>query len=183
VSERICSIPGCGRPHYARGWCNMHWHRWCTHGDPEKVLVIRGDDKRRFWSHVDKTEGCWLWTGSPVGKGYGRIGISGHGVLVHRFAYELLVGPIPEGLTIDHVKANGCTSKLCVKAIADEFGPAHLEAVTPRENNLRGDCYSGVNARKTHCSRGHPYDLANTYITPEGFRQCRACRRYRYKHH
>jgi hypothetical protein len=63
-------------------------------------------------------------------------------VLAHRYAYTLLVGPISDGFTIDHVKDRGCISTLCVKAIADEHGPAHLEPVTMVENNLRGQSIS-----------------------------------------
>jgi hypothetical protein len=87
------------------------------------------------------------------------------------------MGPIPEGMTLDHVKANGCTSTACVKAIADEHGPAHLEPVTNRENVLRSDSISARNARKTHCPQGHPYDEANTYVSRQGGRNCRACHR------
>lgn len=179
MTERTCSYSGCDSPHYGRGWCGMHYQRWRVHGDPGKVLHIRNDPERRFWSKVDKTQGCWRWTGEVGPKGYGRFRVGGRGFLAHRFAYELMVGPIPDGYTIDHVRANGCTSKACVKAIADEHGPAHLEPVTNQENNLRGDSYSGRNARKTHCPAGHPYDDVNTYITPKGFRQCRMCRRQR----
>ena len=78
---------------------------------------------------------CWLWMGAKQGKGYGCFCWGGRSksVLAHRFAYEVLVGPVPEGLTIDHA----CLNKLCVKAIADEHGPAHLEVVTRSENSRR----------------------------------------------
>jgi hypothetical protein len=132
----------------------------------------------RFWPKVQKTKTCWLWTGAKDGRGYGTLqrGRRGEGqVKAHVLAYELLVGPVPEGLELDHVKANGCISKRCVKAVADEFGPAHLEPVTRRENQLRGDGMGSRNARKTHCPQGHPYDEANTYHY-RARRQCRICR-------
>src|SRR6266496_2265386 len=88
----------------------------------------------RFWAKVDRSGGsraCWLWTGKTGRDGYGRIGLGGRGALVrvraHRFAYELLIGPIPDGLQIDHL----CRVRHCVN-------PAHLEPVTQRENILRG---------------------------------------------
>lgn len=95
----------------------------------------------RFWAKVTKTETCWLWTGAVTSRGYGCVGIGGKRYLTHRVAYEALVGPIPAGLTIDHVKPR-CTSKLCCN-------PAHLEPVTQAENNRRAA------ALITHCKRGH----------------------------
>jgi hypothetical protein len=135
--------------------------------------------EERFWAKVDKDDGtgCWLYTGRPNSRGYGWFTIGAHGVLVHRLAYELLVGPIPEGMTLDHVKERGCTSRLCVKAVADEHGPAHLEPVTNAENVLRGDGWGARNARKTHCPKGHPYSGANLRISPKGYRVCRECER------
>ena len=96
--------------------------------------------------------------------------------LAHRFAYETFVGPIPEGLTIDHL----CRIRHCVN-------PEHLEAVTDRVNILRGEGISAQHARATHCPQGHPYDLINTYVAPDGDRDCRDCRRqsmvrYRQRH-
>lgn len=120
----------------------------------------------RFWEKVDRSGSCWLWTGQVDGQGYGRFFISGHGQLgAHRVAYELMAGPIPEGLHIDHL----CRVRHCVN-------PAHLEPVTPRQNALRGEGAAATNAAKTHCPQGHPYDEANTY-TGLGRRACRACNR------
>jgi len=101
--------------------------RWLRNGDPlDSGKYIVGDDERRFWSYVEKTETCWLWTGHLTDDGYGRLGINGQLVLAHRFAYELLVGPIPEGLHLDHL----CRVRHCVK-------PDDLEPVTPAENVRR----------------------------------------------
>lgn len=84
----------------------------------------------------------------------------------HRYAYEHFIGPIPEGLQVDHL----CRVRNCVN-------PDHLEAVTCRENVLRGDGVAAANARATHCPQGHAYDEANTYTWTNGGRHCRACAR------
>lgn len=81
----------------------------------------------RFWSKVAKRDDdCWLWTGARNSRGYGQWGVNGRSRSVHRVAYEALVGPIPDGLTIDHL----CSNKLCVN-------PEHLEPVTGAENTAR----------------------------------------------
>lgn len=127
-----------------------------------------------FYAKVRKGRGrnaCWLWTGSQNGTGYGsfhiRLPNGGRTMaLAHRWAYEHEVGPIPEGLTLDHL----CRVPLCVRV-------THLEPVTNAENIRRGD--GGAHHRaKTHCPQGHPYDAENTYIYPSnGRRGCRICDR------
>lgn len=127
----------------------------------------------RFWTKVDVSQGptgCWLWMGSLTDRGYGapfRLD-DDRKVSPHRLAYELLVGPIPEGLQLDHL----CRVRNCVN-------PAHLEPVTCQENLLRGMTWAAFNSRKTHCKHGHPFDEANTRIAPDGSRACRACGRER----
>ena len=128
----------------------------------------------RFWAKVEKTtspDGCWVWLGSVNNQGYGSVRTKpkpAGPTLVHRYAYEMLVGPIPEDRELDH----RCRNRRCVN-------PAHLEVVTRSENCSRGD--SGLawalhQRAKTHCPRGHPYDLFNTYYDKNGGRQCRICR-------
>lgn len=120
----------------------------------------------RFWRKVDKSSGpngCWLWTDSASGTGYGYLGIggrSGRRCQAHRLVYELVVGPIPEGLQIDHI----CRVRRCVR-------PDHLRVVTQRENLLAGEGVSAKNAVKTECKRGHPLE---SYV-PGKSRQCRVC--------
>lgn len=116
---------------------------------------------------VDPRSMCWRWTGYTDRDGYGRLG----GALVHRVVYRLLVGPIPaERPQLDHVAEWGCTSRACC-------WPGHLEPVTPRVNVLRSRSWAAVNAAKTECIHGHPYDLVNTYWRPgtPDHRDCRAC--------
>jgi hypothetical protein len=160
----------CGRPTRKRGWCTKHYQRWRAHGDPTFVLEIHGDDERRIRSKIKKTPAHWEWTGTIGSEGYGFFRTPDGQLLAHRVVWELLVGPIPEGLTLDHIKER-CGLRSCVKVLADEFGPAHLEPVTRGENSLRGDGPTAVNARKTHCPRGHPYEYAY------GQRICRECLR------
>lgn len=122
---------------------------------------------KRFIAKIALGDGCWLWTGHVGQNGYGKFyptwAGGTKGVYAHRFAYELFVGPIAPKLTIDHL----CRVRNCVR-------PAHLEAVTQRENLRRSPL---GHAAKTHCPQGHAYDEANTRINPGGGRECRACGR------
>lgn len=124
---------------------------------------------QRFWAKIDKDGpgGCWIWLGvrASQGQGYGRRTINGTKVYVHRWAYERFVGPIPDGLTIDHL----CRNSLCCN-------PDHLEVVTGRENTLRSENPTALHARQTHCLRGHPFDDNNTYRY-KNRRICRTCAR------
>lgn len=128
--------------------------------------------KQRFYEKVSlpNSDGCMLWTGAVV-KGYGHFRAEDQAVRAHRLAYELLVGPIPEGLTIDHVKDRGCKSKLCCN-------PNHLEPVTRAVNTGRGN-QARVWAPKTHCPQNHEFTPENTYVRLSGLRECRRCRRDR----
>lgn len=130
----------------------------------------------KFWSKVNKTETCWLWTRGLV-YGYGQFHATIDGKKyhrAHRYAYEATVGPIPTGLVLDHI----CRVRNCVR-------PDHLRAVTDRENTLepRSESPSRKNAEKTHCSHGHPLSGENLIMRADRckhpdrrFRECRICR-------
>lgn len=127
-------------------------------------------EAERFWEKVDTSGDCWEWTAYKLPTGYGRFRVGGadknggHIVMAHRWAYEVLVGQILEGLVLDHL----CRNPGCVN-------PNHLEPVTDRENLRRGMGWSGRNARKTHCPEGHEYTDENTHRDSIDRRKCRIC--------
>ncbi|WP_082495325.1 HNH endonuclease signature motif containing protein [Aeromicrobium sp. Leaf291] len=128
-------------------------------------------DQRRFWQKVRKTQTCWLWTAQVSNQGYGSFYVrlpKGWRIRrAHRVAWWLLRGPVPGELVLDHI----CRVRRCVN-------PDHLEVVTPSTNTLRGIGPTAINARKTHCKRGHEFTPEN--IIPQNggrYRACRQCAR------
>jgi hypothetical protein len=130
----------------------------------------------RFWSKAaPQGGGCWIWRAAMSG-GYGVYVVDSRMFRAHRVAYEALIGPIPDGLQLDHL----CRNRGCVN-------PLHTEPVTQIENIRRGEAGvpSGAQQRaKTHCPQGHQYNPENTYVRKNGHRLCRPCnaeaqRRYR----
>ncbi len=121
----------------------------------------------RFLSKIEVTDSCWIWTGriGAEPKPYGSFYTDGKDIKAHRFAYELFIRKIPDGLTIDHL----CRNHSCVN-------PSHLEAVTNRENILRGVSIVAKQARKTHCKNGHPL-IAGNLVRSVKHRECLICRR------
>lgn len=111
-------------------------------------------------------DSCWNWTSADNGTGYGQISINDKTFLAHRISYQLFRGKIPEDLHIDHL----CRNRGCVN-------PDHLEAVTHKENMIRG---RSNNRLKTHCPQGHEYTEDNTYVSGNK-RTCKTCRRIKDK--
>lgn len=122
----------------------------------------------RFNAKVQpRATGCIEWTGGKTTTGYGVFYTEeGRLTMAHRWAYAHSVGPVPDGMSIDHL----CRNRACVN-------PGHLEPVTQRTNLLRGRTVPAANAAKTHCPKSHPLSGPNLYVDPQGGRRCRICRR------
>lgn len=169
-----CKVEDCNRTdHTALGFCNAHYQRLYKYGSPT-ASAPRRTDMERFMSKVDTSGDCWEWVaGIDVGTGYGRFHWRGQPGWAHRVSYELHVGPIPDGLQIDHL----CRNRACVN-------PAHLQPVPPRVNMLRSMAPSAITVRTNRCKRGHEFTPENTYLRPDnGHRQCRECIRLRGRKH
>lgn len=157
--------------------CNRCYERAQVSGDmpppmfrgalPPEVGSLTELPDRLTAKFITDESGCWLWIGETSEGGYGRVRWYGQRKMAHRLSYELLVGAIPDGLQLDHL----CRVRNCIN-------PEHLEAVTPRENLIRGTGFVAENAAKTHCPQGHPYAGENLAVY-DGYRArwCRTCKR------
>lgn len=175
--KRLCDVEGCERSRKAYQFCNLHYQRWRRFGDPlytRNPSYMHGTPSERFWAKVDKngpehpTLGpCWVWMGALKAKGYGHFTMPGRSSMAHRFAYEDMVGRIPDGFECDHL----CNRRSCVR-------PSHIAIVEHSVNVLRSTSFSAVNSAKTHCSKGHAYAVFGR-PKPSGGRTCRECERLR----
>ena len=168
-----CNIKNCngigrlsysGKRSFTRGYCGAHYDKWYTYGD---ALFTKQDYLENFLSKVifpeDYINDCWGWTGWTDSNGYGKFRLGdGKRPAHHRASYILLVDDNIGGLDIDHL----CRNPVC-------SNPNHLEAVTGRENTIRGISPPAVNSKKTHCKLGHEFTPDNTW--GKNVRICRTC--------
>lgn len=166
MPKGTCQEDGCVRVAHAQGRCNRHYMRALRAGTV--MPLTRPTSEQRFWSKVDRDGPvpdyrpdlgpCWLWTAATYPGGYGSF--AGTPTRAHRWAYENVIGPIPDGLHLDHL----CRIPPCVN-------PSHLEPVTNAENHRRAA------AAVTRCNNGHEYTPQNTRVDRHGWRKCRVCDR------
>lgn len=188
-----CDVECCSEPAKRRGLCAKHYRRWYKLEGSSlagPTVVTHQHDLTRFWAKVaagpvptyaPALGPCWLWAGSVDRDDYGKFAVTTTTGRVrhcraHRWAYEARVGPIPEGLTLDHL----CRVRRCVR-------PSHLEPVMSAVNTMRGQGPAASNAAKTHCKRRHEFTPGNTYHKqqPSGSmtRACKECGRQRSREH
>ena len=180
-----CAHVGCDRESKTKGYCQKHYLRFWRHGTTdtrERMHGVPAPD--RFWTHVQRGGPDECWPYSPVSDrdGYGRFNAASDGraaMLAHRYAYELLVGPIPDGAPLDHqchepdsgcVNGAACPHRACVN-------PAHLKPSTNRDNSLRGNSPSIVAARADLCMAGlHRFSEVGWRVIDDN-RWCAECAR------
>lgn len=169
-ATRTCSVDGCAREFFSKNFCKAHYLRNYKYGDPLAGKPMAGLSYRdRLLSKIAKSSetGCWNWTGASSAGGYGRFNFKGkRGYPAHRAAYEVFVGPVPDGLVIDHL----CRNRGCIN-------PDHLEPVTPRENLVRGESVVAAGMKRNACKVGHELSGENLGVSSVGGRRCVECDR------
>lgn len=163
IHKLVCYF--CGSENSSRFARRHHEREHSENAYPVEAMNIQ-----RFWQKVNPASAleCWIWNANMHYKGYGLFGRDGKTLKAHRFSYETMIGPIPDGLVLDHL----CRVRSCVN-------PYHLDPVTSGVNTRRGLCNS-TRPLKTHCPHGHEYSEGNIYleVAKDGgkVRHCRACR-------
>lgn len=179
MAERTCSFPGCEKRPHAHGLCGGHRQQMAKGRDLTPLNPARQNRGKplaeRFAMKVQKTDGCWLWTGASNHLGYGQIWVTEERRVVQaiRVSLRLHGVEVPADRDVDHL----CRNKRCVN-------PEHLEPVTHAVNMARAP-FTGRDwqAAKTHCPHGHEYTAGNTYLRRNASgtlsRECRTCRKAR----
>lgn len=144
--------------------------QWRADALPNVRRMPRTSLIARFEAKIQKTDTCWIWIGARAPNGYGQIVVSGprRVLLAHRLSYQTYVGPIPDGLVIDHL----CRVRACVR-------PDHLEPVTVGENSARGMHPHQIARRAGRCTKGHALTPENSYLTKDRRRICKICAKAR----
>ena len=135
-----CSIEGCEKRHLARGFCNRHYQNWRRTGVPTTATARYYTPEDAFRAYTEWSGDCLLWTGGKTKSGYGSLNTGGTNLRAHRYAWERVHGPIPDGMYVDHT----CWNRACVEV-------SHLRLATPQEN---GRYREGANRNSTTGIRG-----------------------------
>lgn len=132
---KLCSIEGCENKHYGKGWCNKHWQRYRTHGEPNAVSNNRDlTTHERFKLYAERSEnGYWTWIGGTRAD-YGLFWLDGKQIGAHVYAYQYYVGPIPEGYEVDHCcRIHNCVDIRCLDAVIHDENMRRTR-LTPEEH-------------------------------------------------
>ena len=170
-SEQTCEFPGCGNAMLAKGLCNGHYNQKWRGIELRPLKSKRSNDEPLSFGYLevpclisDFIGPCHEWPRCRNKDGYGVITIKRKSLFVHRYIWERVNGPIPEGLVIDHK----CRNRAC-------FNVDHLRVVTIKVNNTENSLSpSAINAARTRCKNGHEFTEENTIATKTG-RGCRIC--------
>ena len=188
LNDTTCSVDACDRAAHARGMCKAHYEQVRRSGslsDGGRPIRLRLSWPESLLARMEpQPDGCIYYTGHLDDHGYGMVKRNGKEVRAHRAAYEHFVGPIPDGMWIDHechnrdlscLGGDSCPHRRCVNW-------EHLRPTTPREN-IRAAPRSIAEkwAARTHCDNGHEFTPENTRIRTDGSggRRCETCRKAR----